>query len=237
MNSLFDVDAMLFDLDGLLVDTEQLHWKAYRQMCEHFGCRLDWEFPLYLQIAGGSAGGIHEKMKKEIPQLFEGRTWEQLYDVKRQKLFDLLAHAEIPLMKGVAKALPILARAGVPMVVVTHSPKAFVDLVRAAHPLFSLMKSWVYREMYSAPKPAPDGYLRACQEVGVDPRRTVGFEDTVRGIESLVAAKIRPVLINASDASARAYCQEKGIRVFSSFDEMMDAGGDCASKSQYRSAK
>jgi Rieske Fe-S protein len=48
---LFDVDAMLFDLDGLLVDTEQLHWKAYRQMCEHFGCRLDWEFPLYLQIA------------------------------------------------------------------------------------------------------------------------------------------------------------------------------------------
>jgi beta-phosphoglucomutase len=221
MGRLFDVDAMLFDLDGLLVDTERLHWQAYRQMCEHFGCKLDWEFPLYLQIAGGSAGGIREKMKEEIPQLFEGRSWEQLYDIKRQKLFDLLAHTTIPLMKGVAEALPALANNGVPMVVVTHSPKAFVDLVRSAHPLFSLMSSWVYREMYNAPKPDPDGYLRACQEVHVVPNRAVGFEDTIRGIESLVAAKVQPVLINANDPSAQSYCKERGISTFSSFDEMM----------------
>lgn len=218
---LFDVDGLLFDLDGLLVDTEQLHWQAYQQMCVHFGCTLDWELPLYLQIAGGSAGGIKDRMHKELPQLFEGRTWEQLYEVKRQRLFDLLAHSSIPLMKGVEEALPKLKKIGVPMVVVTHSPKAFVDLVRAAHPIFALMTSWVYREMYKAPKPAPDGYVRACQEVGVDPERAVGFEDTIRGIESLLAAKVQPVLINASDASARSYCQEREIRMFSSFEELV----------------
>ena len=211
---------MLFDLDGLLVDTEQLHWQAYRHMCEHFGCALEWDFPLYLQIAGGSAGGIRDRMREELPQLFEGRTWDQLYEVKREKLFDLLAHSPIPLMKGVAESLPVLAKMGIPMVVVTHSPRAFVDLVQASHPVFALMASWVYREMYSAPKPAPDGYLQACHMVEVDPKRAIGFEDTVRGIESLVAAQVLPVLINASDPSARSYCQEKGIRVLASFNEV-----------------
>ena len=221
--SLFD--ALLFDLDGLLVDTEQLHWKAYRSMCEHFGCKLTWGFPLYLEIAGGSAKGIEERMRQELPRLFLGRTWEELYAIKRQKLFDLLAHSPIPLMKGVAEALPALAEEGVPMAVVTHSPKAFVDLVKKAHPVFEAMTAWVYREMYSAPKPAPDGYLRACQEIGVTPERSVGFEDTVRGIESLVAAGVRPVLVNANDPSARSYCEERGIPVFSGFDDAVNAVG------------
>ena len=221
MSFLFDGGAMLFDLDGLLVDTEQLHWKAYRGMCEQFGCTLDWDFPLDLEVAGAAAGGIQKRMRAELPKLFEGRTWEELYEVKRQKLFDLLAHSPIPLMKGVAEVLPILAAASKPMVVVTHSPKAFVDLVRAAHPLFALMTSWVYREMYDAPKPAPDGYLRACREIGVSPKDAVGFEDTIRGIESLAAAEVQPVLVNASDPSVRLYCKERGIRVFSSFEEMV----------------
>ena len=217
---MFDAKALLFDLDGLLVDTEQLHWKAYRHMCEQFGCTLNWDFPLYLEVAGGSAGGIRDRMKRELPRLFAGRTWEQLYEIKRQKLFDLLGHSSIPLMNGVAEALPILAASKAPMAVVTHSPKAFVDLVRAAHPLFSLMTLWVYREMYDAPKPAPDGYLWACKELGVSPKEAVGFEDTIRGIESLLASGVRPILVNNSDPSARLYCTERGIRSFSSFEEV-----------------
>lgn len=214
-------DLVLFDLDGLLVDTERLHWQAYRQMCQEYGYVMDWDYPLYLQVAGGSAEGIRDRLQREHPGLFDGRTWAELYEVKRQKLFALLASSQISLMQGVEEVVSMFAREKIPMWVVTHSPKAFVDLVQKAHPIFLQFRGWVYREMYGAPKPAPDGYRIACQNAGVAPDRAIGFEDTVRGIDALVAAHIRPVLVNMADSSARTYCNERGIESYCSFDEVV----------------
>jgi HAD superfamily hydrolase (TIGR01509 family) len=211
------IDLFLFDLDGLLVDTERLHWHAYQRMCQVFGATLGWDFPTYLQIAGGSAHGIHQRIRQEIPQLFDGRQWEDLYVVKKEQFFELLSSSTIPLMEGVEAFLSHLATFRKPMVVVTHSPKRFIDKVQASHPIFKVMADWVCREMYTAPKPAPDGYLAACAGQHILPQRALGFEDTVRGIDSLVAAGIRPILVNSHDESARMYCRQKGISVISSF--------------------
>jgi beta-phosphoglucomutase len=214
------IDLVLFDLDGLLVDTERLHWKAYQKMCEAFGSTMDWDYPIYLRVAGGSAHGIQKQLLEEIPSLFHGRTWEELYAVKKEKFFELLTSSPIPLMPGVEQCLPRLATLQKPMVVVTHSPQRFVEMVQSSCPVFKLITRWVSREMYDAPKPAPDGYRVACSMMKVPPERAVGFEDTVRGIDSLLAAGVYPVLVNANDQSARAYCEERGGMVFSTFDEI-----------------
>lgn len=220
MRTLEAIDLFLFDLDGLLVDTEMLHWKAYRSMCEIFGCRLDWEYSAYLQLAGGSSDGIQRRLHQELPQLFSGRTWEELYAVKKQKFLELLASSAIPLMPGVQECLPRLARLQKPMVVVTHSPKAVVERVRTAHSVFSSITHWISREMYDAPKPAPDGYIAACLGQRVPPERAVGFEDSVRGVDSLLAAGVYPVLVNACDRTAQSYCRRKGVCVMSSLSEV-----------------
>ena len=214
------VELILFDLDGLLVDTERLHWQAYRQMCQTFGQTLTWDYLTYLEVAGGSAGGICERMRREIPGLFQGREWEELYEVKRESLYEILATSPIPLMPGAEHCLRLLAGTGKPLVVVTHSPRKFVDMVRAAHPVFSLINEWISREMYGAPKPAPDGYLKACSDLRIAPERAIGFEDTVRGIESLLAARIQAVLVNATDQSAHRACEGKGVTIIESLGDV-----------------
>jgi beta-phosphoglucomutase len=218
MRTFEKIDLFLFDLDGLLVDTEILHWKAYQEMCKEFGFSLGWDYPAYRGIAGGSSDGIRHRLMQEIPQLFSGRTWEELYAIKKQKLFELVRTSQIALMPGVEICLPALALLKKPMVVVTHSSKRFVEMVQESHPVFSLITRWICREMYQSPKPSPDGYRTACMQMDVAPERAIGFEDTVRGIDALVSAGVNPVLVNADDQSARAYCQQKGIPVFSSLE-------------------
>ena len=44
MNWISNYDLFLFDLDGLLVDTEKLHFEAYKRLCSRFGYELAWDF-------------------------------------------------------------------------------------------------------------------------------------------------------------------------------------------------
>lgn len=213
--------AIFFDLDGLLVNTEALHWKAYQDMCSKNGCRLDWDFTTYYSIASRSANGVRDRLFHEMPALFKEKTWEELYQEKRKALQDHIAHDAVPLMPGVEEVLLSLAEVNVPIAVVTHSPKPFVDHIRKQHDCFSVIQEWFTRECYSNPKPAPDGYLYACDFFGVEPSTVIGFEDSLRGIEALTGAGCKPVIVQMYDQSAVSYCREKGIFTLDRIDRVL----------------
>lgn len=211
---------LLFDLDGLLVDSEIFHWMAYQRMVEQLGGQLQWDYLTYLQVAGTSSQAVRERLAKEFPELFERYSWDEMYTVKREQLEKLLDTNPVPLMPGVEQFLSALKESSAGLAVVTHSPLRFVEQVRAAHPVLAGIDLWVYREMYIHPKPAPDCYTTACALRGVAPDRTIGFEDSWRGIEALGAAGCRPVLVNGRDAELRRRCQELSMCAVSSFDEL-----------------
>jgi len=211
----------LFDLDGLLVDTEMFHWQAYKKVVESWGGVFDWDYPSYLVVAGKSASSIRERIEEEQPNLFIKRSWEELYAEKKKAFLQLLAESKISLMPGVEKALAYISTLNVPMVVVTHSPIQVVDAVKEI-PSLSSISGWISREDYDLPKPAPDGYLVACKKFGVSTEDAVGFEDALRGVDSLLAAGCQPVLINKSNEEARQTCAARSVPVFSSFEEIIE---------------
>ena len=219
-SSIHDVDLVLFDLDGLLVDSEVFHWQAYQRMVRHFGYELSWDYSTYLAIAGSASYAIADQLRKEFPVLFEHYSWEEMYAVKKDMLGVLMDTAIVPLMPGVEQILTFLANQHKRMVVVTHSSLAFVEKVKASHEIFSLINLWIYREMYVHPKPAPDCYKMACDLSKVSPHKTIGFEDSWRGIEALRAAGCRPVLVNARDEELRKKCERLSISSMASFDEI-----------------
>lgn len=213
---------LLFDLDGLLVDSEIFHWMAYQQMVEQLGGRLGWDYPTYLQVAGSGSHAVRERLAEEFPDLFDRYSWDEMYGIKREQVTRLLDTNPVPLMPGVERFLSAVKESSGGLAVVTHSPLLFVEQVRAAHPILSTIDLWVYREMYTNPKPAPDGYTTACAIRGVVPEETVGFEDSWRGIEALSAAGCRPILVNGQDGQLRRRCQELSLRAVSSFEELVE---------------
>jgi len=195
-----DFDLFLFDLDGLLIDSEAMHWRAYKAMCAQFGCTMKWDLASYLVTAGSSADALQQKLREEFPRIFEGREWAEIYALKQQALFEQIRTNPPEPMPGAQVFVQQLKRLNKPMVVVTHSPKEVVNSVQG---LFPEIDRWVTREDYVCSKPAPDGYLCACHLYAVDPSRAIGFEDTVKGIQALEAAGCHAVLVNAQAKKER----------------------------------
>ena len=189
-----DFDAFFFDFDGTLADTEPLHFRAYKRMCEKFGCFLNWNFEHYTKIAHFSNEGLKQTL---LPLLQEkvNKPWEFFYSKKRRYFEQMIVDIDVPLLQGVKELLELLQVKNKKRCVVTNSTQKQVDIIKKRSSTLQTIDHWVTREAYCHPKPAPDSYLKAIELYGEKQDRMIGFEDTLKGIESLRLSGIKPVLI------------------------------------------
>lgn len=217
-------DLFLFDLDGLLVNTEELHYRAYVTMCKNRGVHLDWDFKKYFSIAQQDAEAARRQMFHEFPDLHaQEPNWDVLYAEKKRAYIELLQTEAAPLLPGAIGLLELLARHHKKRCVVTHSQKELVDLLRQKNPVLHSIPHWFTREDYSKPKPSPDGYLKAIEELSQPQDKIIGFEDSRRGLTSLLQTGAKAVLVNDFDTSMREEFQKKGVFTFSSLVEVLEA--------------
>ena len=152
----------LFDFDGLLVNTEEIHYMAYKRMCKGRGFELPWDFPKYCHIAHYTAEGIRDNMYTDIPGLYAHEpNWKVLYEEKKKAILDLLNEGAVHTMPGVDDLLRALEKASIPRCVVTHSPAEIIEIVRKKNPILNTIPHWITREHYTHPKPNPECYLKA----------------------------------------------------------------------------
>lgn len=185
-------DLFLLDFDGLLVDTEPLHFKAYKNVAASFGDTLSWDLSHYCAVAQVSSPHLRATIESECPNLAK-IGWEKVYEAKKSAYLDLLQSAKLKMMPGAEKFLAFLSLNNLNHCVVTHSPKEQIDAIIAHLPNLNQIPHWFTREDYENPKPAPDGYLTALQKLHAT--RPLGFEDSIRGLQSLLSANIPAVLI------------------------------------------
>lgn len=196
MHWIQDYQLFLFDFDGLLVNTEEIHYLAYKRMCAQRGVNFDWDFESYCRVAHYSATGLKEKMYKQYPKLFEQEpSWNVLYSEKKQAIIDLIKEGAVRLMPGAESLLLALHDANIPRCVVTHSPDELVSVIREQNPVLNTIPSWFTREHYAQPKPHPESYLKAIETLAAPEDKVIGFEDTPRGLTALMGTRATPVLI------------------------------------------
>jgi beta-phosphoglucomutase len=184
-------DLLLFDFDGLLVDTEPVHYEAYRQLCRRYGYSLPWDFSQFLQVAHSSSEGLRIHLHPHLGDY----DWKDLYTEKVKIYLHLLRNHPLDFLPGVEALLEQISHLGLKRAVVTNSTKEQIDRIKEALPLLNSIPVWITREDYEHPKPAPDGYLKAIELLADPGDRIVGFEDSLKGINSLKQTAALPVLI------------------------------------------
>ena len=214
---MFDAyDVFLFDCDGLLVDTEPLHFEAYRRLCARHGYPLEWDFPTYAQVAHTSSDGLKKALSPHLPP-----PWADRYQEKRDHYVEILHEGKVRLMPGVEPLLVQLAKRGAPRAVVTHSPADHLALIRSQLPILNTIPEWITREDYVNPKPDPECYQMAIERIAEAEDRVIGFEDSLRGLTALRGTRAQPVLVTTADCPPI----EGVIRLASFADVSGRAGG------------
>ena len=177
------LQAVLWDMDGLLVDTEPIWTVAETELAARLGGT--WSDELKAEIVG-------TRLEVAVPTILrwygvdasptavaESSAW------LLSRMVELFAE-DMRVLPGADALLADLARAEVPVALVSSSYRVLVDAVLRHG--FGPFRVTVAGDEVRLGKPDPEPYLAACAALHVDPQRCVVLEDSLAGVQSGHAA-------------------------------------------------
>lgn len=176
-------EAVLFDNDGLLLDTEAVWSRAEQKL---FKIR-DMEFTIdhKRSLVGSSAEIAGRKLTRFLAE--PGREVELMDELNALVLDEL--EGGVDAMVGARELIELLRLAGVPVGLVSNSPRQFIERSHEVAGTGLPFDAVVSGHEVAEAKPAPDAYLEACRKLGVEPgKRVIGLEDSPSGVTAAVAA-------------------------------------------------
>ena len=197
------VTACLFDLDGVLTDTASVHDKAWTQVFDEFLRARDGEgfTPFdpdadYARYVDGKRreDGVRDFLASRAITLPQGDpddppTASTVHGVGNRKNVLLLQRIHddgVRVYDGSRRYLQEARKAGLRRAVVSSSANT-KDVLRVTglEELVELRVDGVTaRERDLKGKPAPDTFLAAAQELGLDPQQCAVFEDAEAGVRA-----------------------------------------------------
>jgi HAD superfamily hydrolase (TIGR01509 family) len=182
-------DAVVFDMDGILIETEPIWDKVRRRLASADGLR--WPEASTPIMMGLSTQEWAEHLTGVVG--FAG-TWQEVAQRVIDGMADEYATGGLPVLPGAVEAVHRMSGL-VPTAIASSSPRRLVDLVVARLELGGSLTITVSTEEVPRGKPFPDGYLRACELMGLDPSRSVAVEDSTNGVLSAHAAGMAVVCV------------------------------------------
>lgn len=181
-------EAFVFDMDGVLTDTESLWDQVRRELAASAG--RTWPAEATPAMMGMSTP---EWSRYLVQTVGVPGTPDQVAD----QVIDAMAarYAEhLPVLPGAVAAVRRMADL-LPLGLASSSPRRLIDTSLDLLGVTGLFQATVSTEEVARGKPAPDGYLRACELLGADPTRTLCVEDSTNGIKAGVAAGLTVIAV------------------------------------------
>lgn len=203
--------ALIFDCDGVLADTEMHgHLPAFNRTFREFGVPIEWSSEVYAEKV--RIGGGKERMRSEFtpelsaqwPGFPEDRdVLDDLIAVmhrrKTELYTELIDSGQIAPRPGVGRIAAEADAAGWRLAVASTSAEPSVRAVlrRAVGDELAARFAVFAGDIVVQKKPAPDIYLHALAELGVDAADAVVVEDSAIGLRAAQGAGL-PVIVTKS---------------------------------------
>jgi HAD superfamily hydrolase (TIGR01509 family) len=200
-------EAIIFDHDGTLIDTERADLEACQRLYQECGAEISIEY--WAEHIVGHMDGYELILTELIQKNGHGATRDSLW----QRLRELwsIALENIELMPGVTNLVPSLHAAGYPLAVATASDRAW------ARRWLTHFNLWPYFQVIATSddvvnnKPAPDVYLFAAAQLGVEPAHCLVFEDSLAGLRAAKAAGMTVVAVPSPLTQTLDFSQADGL--------------------------
>ena len=211
-----DIKAVIFDVDGTLIDSMWI----WRQVDIDFLGKRGIPLPDKLQadVEGMSytETAIYFKARFDLPESLEEikEEWRVMAEDHYRK--------HIQLKSGAKELLKLLYDKGLKIGIATSNSRELVDYMLENHGISQYFSNIRTSCEVDKGKPHPDVYLKVAEDMGIEPRYCLVFEDTVSGVMAAKSAGMR-VFAMADEVSAES--KDKLIEMtegyIHSFDEVM----------------
>jgi beta-phosphoglucomutase family hydrolase len=238
-------DAVLFDLDGVLTSTAAIHARAWKQMFDHYLCRhegsdfvpfdIDKDYKKYVDGKPRYEGvrsflesrGIHLPYG-EATDAAGDQTVSSLGNRKQLLVQQAIDAGEVEPFEGSVRWVKQLRGQGFKLGVVSSSRNCGPVLHAAKiDQLFETrVDGLTLAELNLPGKPAPDAFLKAAQNLGVSPNRTVVVEDAISGVQSARAGNFGLVIGVDREGHADALLQNGADVIVKDLSELVFPAGD-----------
>jgi beta-phosphoglucomutase-like phosphatase (HAD superfamily) len=173
--------GVVFDLDGTLVLTESRNAVVWRRFFEANGIGYDDD------LAHHVTGRRAQDSLVELTHLFPDRPMDELLSQVAAVELTVPLSAVQP-VAGAVHLVCRLADAGIPLALVTSASRRYANGLLRELGLLDVFAISVTGEDVARGKPDPEGYLAACEALGLDPAQVVGFEDSRAGVAAVKSA-------------------------------------------------
>lgn len=184
------IKAVFFDLDGTITDTEKYYQATWPAAFAAFGYEISQDRVLELRSLTGCFA--RERVKEWFG---EECSYDAVRAYRKPLTDELFEKNDIPLKPGAVELLSRLEEQKIPAVLVTaqNRERAEKNLEKAG--LIRYFRRIIGAENVKYGKPAPDVYLYACREFGLEPENVLVVEDSPNGVKSAYGAGCRVVMV------------------------------------------
>lgn len=182
------IKCLIFDCDGTLVDSEYLCNLGLEVKLRDYGIEVSAN-TMIERYRGGKLADILQSIEKEY-----NIDLKENFVSEYRELVDELFEKGLNPFEGVSE---FLNQNTLPVCVASSGP---IRKINKALEITDL-KKYFYNNIYSSYeinswKPDPEIFIHAAQKMGIDPSACLVIEDSMKGIESGLAAGMRTILFD-----------------------------------------
>ncbi|MEH2140168.1 beta-phosphoglucomutase [Nostoc sp.] len=178
-----NIQGFIFDLDGVLTDTAELHYLAWKKLADEEGIPFNRQENEALRGVSRRASlmlilGDRPYTEAQIQEMMERKNGYYVELMQNMTSKDLLP--------GAIAFLDELRQAGIKIGIGSGSKNArtVIERLGIANKVDAIADGYSVQQ----PKPAPDLFLYAAKQLGLEPVQSVVVEDAAAGVEAALAA-------------------------------------------------
>src|ERR1700753_1181567 len=202
------IKACIFDLDGVIVDTAVYHYKAWKRLANELGFDLT-------EQQNEKLKGVSRVRSLELILQWGGVTktpeeQEELASRKNEWYVEMINRmTPDEILPGAKDFLIACRQAGLKTALGSASKNSGTILAKVG--IADLFDAVIDGNKVSKPKPDPEVFLKGAEELGVQPKDCVVFEDAIAGVEAAIAGGMKVVGIGSPQVLNKANLVVSGL--------------------------
>lgn len=189
-NLMSDYEAIVFDMDGVIFDSERAVMNCWLELADKYGIE-NIEEP-YMACTGTTMARTREIMLEAYGEDFPYDRYAKEASIMYHERYD---GGRLPMKPGVVELLAFLKQENKKIALASSTRRLTVTNQLRDAGILDYFDAVICGDMVERSKPAPDIFLKACEELGVQPHKAYAIEDSYNGIRAAYSGGLRPIMV------------------------------------------